>query len=455
MKMTTQEVPPQDLHYAASLDPWLRPSTKEVEWFIKLSALTSKHVVVSDNQVINNRGLQRLLRRPDALEFLFTPENDGVTPLVVSLREGVDDMYDVLSKVVLDREIPPIFPWMSNEQQKRLDLARAKGSLKTLGHFFDIAGEEFVTHIDTLNYRIGNLPIVRWHGLEESYPTLVMIAISKFVTALKKEERSDFSVSEREALLGVCDKMVQYIQLQGSKANRSNLFRIIASSQLRVAIQKTLVLKLLDEPYHLNFAKQSGYNMITGVEYRKAVIGNLLSDIAINIQSLRPEEIIEIDEFPVLLHQVPFKRIHEIRNLYSFKHLMDALTRGSDESRVYVLRDILNLINAELSKEPKGFGKLNKLRLSVLLPPRQLRDQLAEAGISFSDVIAILGKGGGFLAGEAAGQLVGVFGVGGLVGTGIAVVVEQLVDHAILKPKRKQEFQNIVQLLIASKTQQD
>ena len=71
--MDSKSIQPQ-FHNPATLDPWLRHSDTDIARLLKLIALTSPHVVLYDNQAINNSGLQRLLEREDVKHFLKTED---------------------------------------------------------------------------------------------------------------------------------------------------------------------------------------------------------------------------------------------------------------------------------------------------------------------------------------------------------------------------------------------
>lgn len=162
-------------------------------------------------------------------------------------------------------------------------------------------------------------------------------------------------------------------------------------------------------------------------------------------------DVFEIDEFPLLLNQAPLARISALRGSPSFLSLLDTLASTTDEEvRVRTTPDLLNLISAEFAKEPRGLGKLTRLRLRVFFPPRDLSEELAAAGISLSDVVAFASKVGGFMLGETVGWLVGIFGIGGALGTGAAMMVEQVARRAYEKPRKQREFQQVLQLLASA-----
>ncbi|MBD1893206.1 hypothetical protein [Coleofasciculus sp. FACHB-129] len=430
-------------HYLASLDPWIPSSYKDVEWLLKLGLLTSSRLAISDNQAINNKTFQKLLQRPDLLSFLLTPENDGFSPIAISLRESASSFDEVLCELIINREKPARLSWLNVDQQQRIDYLYSKGKTSSLGPLFDIGGQDFIQHIANLNHflSIKNSAIIPWKGLQGTYLNFAKGAISQFIHGISAENLED-----KELILNLCQRMLESIESKG-EVNRSNLYRLLTASPLASEVKKTLELKLLTEPYHKNFAHTSNFHMITGSEYRKSFSGNLFPEIASRLKEIKVEDIIEIDMFPVLLEQIPYTRIQKIRSSPTFKSLTKRIPETAEEKRVYILRDLLNLLYAELSCEPKGVSKLGKIRIKTVSTPKALKEQLAEAGISFADLLSSVNKATGFLAGEIAGETIGLFGVGGLVGTAVGTVIEQVTERAFLEPSRKNEFRQIVNLL--------
>ncbi len=435
--------------YLAALDPWRRSTVREVERLLKISSLTARRIIISDNQALNNRGLHRLLHRPDVLEFLRRPDGDGAPLLAIALREGTLHFVEVAQRLVLRRDRPAIFPWMSVAQQAQLDTAYGHGRSSTVGPLFDIAGQTFRDHIERLETLRTSTPAttVRWSGLETGYVGATTTALRRFRHTL---ERDSISALPRDKVLALCDSLLEQVE-QGSDVNRSDLYRTISLSGLDKATQFAIRLKCLDEPYHENFAAATRSHSITGTEYREAEVARLLETISARLLQLRPVDVFGIDEFPLLLDEVPFSRISSIRGSPAFLDLLDKLAvPQEDHKRVRVILDLLNFISAELAKEPKGLRKLISLRLHVFSPPRELMDELRAAGLSLSDLVAAASTTAGFVVGEAVGQLVGVFGVGGVLGTGATIVVEQIARRAYEKPKKQQEFQQVLQLILAA-----
>jgi hypothetical protein len=434
----------EGLSYASTLDPWLRLSERQVDGALKLALLTCRQVVISDNQAVNNAGLQRLLRRPDVRSFLSAPEPDGGFPLGIALRHEDRSFDDVVSRLVLRSSAPAVLPWMTGKQQARLDaIYGGPGRAKTTGPLYDLAGPSFTGHIEFLDTYAerGETAVTRWDGLEESYPRLVGEAIARFRTSLAAEPGE-----AARAALQACDSLQRALEAS-AEANRSNLFRALAGFGLPPHLRRILQLKLLGEPYHLNFARERNLHVLTGSEYGEAALPKVLPRLAGLVKDLRPEEFLEFDRFPVHLEQLPYARIGAIRASYSFKRLVGAITGGPETERLGALKDLLNLISAESQRDPKGVAKLGRLRIKVLFPPTHLRDALKEAGVSLGDFVALASRLGGFLTGEYVGQLVGVFGLGGLAGTTAAITIERLVDETVTLPRMRREFQDLVHLL--------
>jgi hypothetical protein len=447
--MTTQgDKPHGGPSYLAALDPWRRSSSRDVEWLLKLAALTVRRTVISDNQALNNSGLHRVLRRADMLEFLCSLDGDGGPPLSIALREGTQHFEEVAQRLVVGRRQPAIFPWMSSAQQARLDAAYAHDHSSTVGPLFDIAGPEFRDHIERVERirRSNPAATTHWSGLENGY----VIAAAKAVRQFRDSLRRDSLGSEPSGAIALCDTLLEQVQ-SGTEVNRSNLYRITSHAGLDRPTDVAIRLKCLDEPYHENFAAMTNCNSITGGEYREAEVAKLLTAVAGRLLQLRPIDVFEIDEFPLLLDEVPLARISALRGLPSYLNLLDELaTADEDEKRVRLISDLLNHISAEFAKEPKGLRKLSRLRLHVFSPPRQLAEDFVASGISLSDVVAFASKATGFIVGETVGHFVGVFAVGGALGTGAAVIVEQVARRAYERPKKRREFQQVLQLMVAA-----
>jgi hypothetical protein len=432
-------------NYVATLDPWLRRDHKDIDRLLKLGCLTSHHLVISDNQLVNNKGLHRLLRRRDVAEFLLSPDNDGAVPIVISLRQNANSFEDVISELVVNRERPAIFPWMSPEQQSRLDHAYTGQKRKTLGPFFDIAGKAFADHVATLNRFVDakKSTLVAWRGLQSTYLSFVETATHGFMKSVRLEGCGS---RNQKNVLAVCEQLLGQIQ-NGSEVNRSNLSRFIADSPLRKEAKRFLELKVLHEPYHTNFASSGRFSLITGNEYHSNRLDSLFPDLASKVKTIPISDITDLELLPLSLDQIPYARIQKIRNSESFKKLTFTIQDVPLERRVSLVRDLLSLIHSELEREPRALRKLGKLRLSVLLAPQDIQTRLSEVGLSFADVMGYLSTSAAFLAGEAIGQMVGVFGIGGLAGTGAGILVEHVVDRSLIKPGKRREFGQIVQLL--------
>lgn len=430
--------------YLAALDPWKRARHGEVERLLKLSALTTSRVVISDNQAMNSLGVQRLLARRDVYEFLSTPDGSGAPPLAIALRKGSTNFEQVAQRLVTNRVRPAIFPWMGAAQQAELERAYLKPE-NSIEPLLNVGGDLFRQHLLRLDQLISSDRAINlvWSGLEEGYVAATANAIRQFRDTLIPIPLQSRSI---QSMISVCDDLLRDIEL-GDEVNRSNLYRIVERSGLEKNSQLMLRLKALDEPYHTNFARKGGYHSITGGEYVSANIPDLMKRISEPLRRLRPVEVFEIDEFPIFLDQVPLSRIVSLRQSPTFHSLLNSISSAEGgEERVKSIRDLLRLISGEIAKEPRGLRRLNKLRLHVLQTPASLSDEMQSAGLTLSDVVAAATKVTGLLAGETVGWLVGVFAIGGLLGTGAAVLVEQ-VSERLSKPHRQSEFQQVLQFL--------
>jgi len=432
-------------NYLSTFDPWLKHNISDTEWIVKMNALTSKNLVISDNQALNNISFQYLLKRSDFQKFITTPNRNGYLPISISMRKGINNFYDILDELLMRREIPPIFPWASSVKQKKIEHEFNPKTRGSLDSFFKIAGKDFRQHVNFLNslLKLQDNTLLRWEHLDKNYPELVNEEIDKLY---KLDEIIVYNKDDINILKLKCDQISKIIA-NDNEVNRSNLFRFINTSSIPPKIKNLLILKILHEPYHKNFSISGGFNMVTGTEFNNNFLGPLVKDNKWNNDFLTTENILEIDEFPIDIGQLSYSRISTIRNTYSFQSLLTAIENTSSEDCAYALRDLLVLISSEAGKDVVGLSKLSKIHINIFRHPNQLRKYFGELGVTFSDIVSIVSKAGGFVTGELAGQLIGVFGIGGIVGTGAGLVVEQVIDKAILKPKRIHEFQQVIRLL--------
>ena len=442
-----QQAPNLRLPYMAGLDPWLHQTVAEVEDLLKVTLLTSQHIVISDNQLLNSAALQGLFRREEAFTFMSEQCPDGIPPFQISLRSGARDFEDVLRNLLLEREMPPIFPWLNTEQQHAVDYSYSRSGRNTIGPFFDIAGKSFQSHIKRMNQFVSAHPesVSHWEVLNQRYPHLVHEAAINLLRGLmtlagtgSKKKRAELAIQ----------RVLLALETEEVTANRSNLFRLLKQTVTDSALLSLLTLKLLDEPYHINFSSAGGYDMTTGTEYANIPLDEVMQPVAAEAKLLRPEETFDITEFPITIGNIPFRSLARIRGSYAFDNFTRALAEEVDSEKIRILRDLLTYIGAELQKELTPLQKIGRLRLKSFFPPSNIRAHFAAVGLSTADLIALGSKLGGFLSGETIGQMVGVFGIGGILGGGAAVVVERLVDYTTVAPTRRREFSQVVHMLM-------
>jgi hypothetical protein len=432
--------------YLAALDPWLPTSQAEAERTLKEGCLTARRLVVSDNQLVNNPALHRLLRRRDVQEFLLTPDPDGRLPVMVGLREGAASFEDVLEELVTDRERPAILPWLSAAKQRRLEAAYRSRHGNSLGPLFDIAGPEFVDHVALLN-RFLERPaaaVVRWKGLQRRYYEHVRTGLDALAGAVARE--SPAVGTQGDAILRACADLREGIE-SGAARNRSNLFRVLSASTLTNSVQRALTLRLLHRPYHLNFAAVGSFNMITGTEYALAPMGDVLPTLARKVKDLEPEQALDLEPLPMALSEVPYRRVRSIRHSRTFSTLINELSHAPEHQRVAIISELFDFFRGQFAHEPRGLRKLQRFRVSAFRAPDELRAELSEAGLSFSDMLSLVAASGGFAAGEAIGWSVGIVGIGGAAGATVGTVVERAIERVTNESRRRKEFRQLVQLL--------
>ncbi|MDP6708440.1 MAG: hypothetical protein QF893_19020, partial [Alphaproteobacteria bacterium] len=349
-------IPNTSLSYLSGFDPWRPCVSTDLESLLKVAAITNPRMVISDNQALNNAALQTLLLREDVFDFLRTPDESGSLPVSISFREGTSSFEEVAARLVLNREKPAIFPWMNASQQVTLDMSYSNGSRMTLGPLMDIAGKGFQEHLQRLDSLVSITEESRsvWSGLENGYVFAAEKSLQKLQSSFVSGELQTF---DQHGAIALCEALLMQIQ-KGGEINRSMLYRTISSSDVDARTVATIRLKALDEPYHSNFAASGRYNIVTGDEYRHARVAEAMQCAGHQLATLKPIDVIEIDQFPVALDQVPLNRIHSLRSSSAYRRLLVELVATEDEhKRVRTILDILNFISAEFDKEKSTLGK--------------------------------------------------------------------------------------------------
>jgi hypothetical protein len=435
----------QDASYMAALDPWLHRSVGATNQIIKECSLTSRHLVLSDNQLLNNSALHHLFQRSDFSEFLFSPDSDGYLPVVISLRDTARTFEEVLLDLIARREHPAIMPWLSNSQQAKLEQAYAGGAQDSLGPLYDISGRGFTQYVDVINRFIveRKSSVVTWKGLQKGYHEQVYAALNGLVNAID----SGICVREQDSVLRACEMMMEGIS-SGVAQNRSNLYRVLESCQLTKSAKRALALRVLHQPYHANFAASGQFNIVTGNEYFLAPASDIFGPLSSRIeqQAVRTE-VTEIEALPISLTQIPYSSILEIRHSRSFPLLIDAVHNSTEEDRPKIIRELFGLIRGHLPEGQSKARRLMKMRIASVPTPVNIESALNESGLSFADVISLMAKTTGFATAEAIGWSVGVIGLGGIIGATGGTIVERLIDNATLKRQRRKEYQQLVQIL--------
>jgi hypothetical protein len=433
--------------YLPGADPWLGLTAPALDWLLKLSLLTSKRVVLSDNQVVNSPAFQRLLARDDVFDFFATGGPDNLPSLLVSIRDGASSFYDVLASLVIRPEQPAIFRWLPPEKQSEVQDLYAGGHLTTLEPFLALAGDKFASHIERLERLTQIQPSSRitWHQLPRTYLPLVREAatgLMRYASAIAGDD------AERTHIGVTCASVRDHTNDEG--ANRSSLSRVIERSQLSTETKRALELRLLDEPYHRNFAAQGEHSLIAGLDARQSARDALFTELADEVRKLKPVDVREVDTLPLSLAQVPYERVFRIRESPAFLFLIERISKPEgDHLDGALVKDLLHLIDSNLAQEPRGLKKLTRLRIRSFVAPSALVANLHEIGLTFSDVLGFLAKTSGFLVGEGVGSILGgaPFLLGGLSGLATGIVVEEVMERVSLEPQRRREAAQISQLL--------
>ncbi|MBZ5618916.1 MAG: toll/interleukin-1 receptor domain-containing protein [Acidobacteriia bacterium] len=430
-------------NYLSGLDPWGQATAAKVAEILKLGALTSRRLVISDNQALNNSGFQDLLGHPEAWEFVSGTGSDGLPPVVISLRNGATNFTDVLQRLITDRERPAIMPWMTPSQQEDLEKAYSRKGTGGLGPFYDIAGPAFAAHVDRLDRYVSKhrQTLPHWNDLEDQYPSLVREAIDQFLRLLSAESSSGKAADSVKA---ACELLAKTTD-QHINANRSNLFRVLRRCALDAPLERTLEIKLLHQPYHLNFARAGAFNLINTSESGAGGLGSVVPNVVQQMREISIQDTFELDNFPLLLSEIPFSRIERIRSTHSFAGLVETATSRDSEHKFSAVRDLVSLIHSELARE-SNTQHCTRLRLCSFWIPDSFRARFMKDSLCLADVVALGAGFGGMLLGQFVGESAGWSAVGTFAGAGIVVLLQQL-HSASHEAKAREEFKQVIQSL--------
>ncbi len=435
--------------FASTLDTVLKRDEDEVSYVAKLTLLTSKHMVLSETQLLDNRGIREFLSRRSVRQFLKAPDLDGIRPIIACVPSSAS--FEEFLKSMLHREKPMIFSSLSEEQNDEIQHHYGRGKTPGLGHFYDICakgGENFSQHLRHLE-EVFDRPEdsrLKSRTLIEEYPALVSQAVEVRKSALRtriaqlklSNNVEPMYVSSTEKQYELCGQVEKALQGEGLNINRSVLYDKINKSEMPEPLKELIKRQVLDHPYNQNIAIPNGFHYITGDEYRSSSLWEGDPIIAKKVEELRAEEFGTIPCLPVSIEQIDFETIARIRDSHSFARNLENLCNPTSDKSAF-LREHFSFLVGELQLQPKGLKKL--LRRFTL--DEQTKAELAESGFSVGDVATYLVKGGTFVISEAVGWWAGVPLVGGLIGLGL----ENAFESTFIKPHKERELKHVLSLL--------
>lgn len=371
-----------------------------VSYILKLALLMSKHLLVSDTQLVDNRGVRALFTRKAVREFLKTPDPDGVTPTIACVR-GLSGFEKVLEEWLINREKPALFSSLSKEQNDQIQQKYGKEGVNTLGPFYDICrkgGEDFESHIKNLEEVFQRTDISRteWGKLKRKYPESVAEAVTvekailtTLINKRKVKHTEDIHIQVMEKQLRLCQLIESTVEKGG--LDRSALYNKINVFDAPESIKPFVKRQILDKPYNDGFAEANQSDLIRGDKYQ--VIS--LLDGAPNIaqKTEKPYQILkEVKIFPLSLRGVSFAAIRKIRSSDFFLKGLELLHDPSEEKNLRFIDEYLPNLYGQLAQVPKGTEKV-KMRVMKVFGDQNMRETLAENGLTWEDYLSFSAKG--------------------------------------------------------------
>jgi hypothetical protein len=440
------------LQFVATLDTVLRRKRRDTEFVLKLGALTAKHMVMSDTQLLDNEGIRQLLLHDGAFkEFLTAADVDGVGPIVCCVRSP--KLEEILRNMVVERDRPMLFSSLSGATNERLQaLAPTERDIEG---FLDIAGPEYRDYVERLDGMLFDeharssslLPWAKWRW---EYSDLVREALAAKIRVLKSGAGRTAASKEAKDALGVCEHLQRSIESR--RVDRSALYRELRQVPGKRALKEGIIREIIDRPYIDNMVLSNGFHRIGGREHTWPYFEAMAPLSANLVTRLKPVSQIQINALPLRIEQIGWEHICEVRSSDAFQKLISRLCEpGLDlDSRACTLRDYFSFLYGELSTIPTGPHKLvrhAKARLKAFLATDEENKALLNDRLTLSDFYGYLYKGGSFVMGELIGLSAGVPAVGGLT----AIVIESLFEYTVSSRAKKREFKHLLAMLTAGK----
>jgi hypothetical protein len=418
--------------FPATLDTPLKRSYRETSSIAKILLLTSKHFVLTDSLLIDSKGLRKLLQNEHFLRCLDDSPLDDLPPIVASMR-GEEGFEAVLRDWFVERESPQVLASLSqaqNEKIQKLYGNRKTKKPKTLGHFYDICkqgGEDFPLYLRKLEGIFQPKARFKSTWPRGDYQNAVSRALAsrrealeKHLMVLTKSNMPEADVGRTTAELRLCNQLIKELEKKGG-VDRGYCSSLVNSSDAPPSVKQLVKREVLENTYNDRFAEWNECDLIRGDECARNTFLEGAPDLATQIQNLQGVSLQELKVFPIVLEDIPFGVIANIRRSPTFQHCMTLLGNQDVQKRLSFLPDYLNFLSGEFTQVPTGVARI-KLQIRRYVLGEKIQFDFENQGISARSALTWMAKGGSWLVSQAG------IPVAGKVGDIIAYTVEKCFD---------------------------
>jgi hypothetical protein len=432
-KVRTEFRQKRDTSFCSNLDTVLQQKDNldekiRVARTLKLAALFSTNIVLSDTQFIDNLGLRALfLNEPDFRDFAYSSAPDGLPPLLVGMRAEARNLRDVLADMIdvaRKKKGPMLFSSFSRHQQQNLEEFHRKGEI-SLEAFYSIAGrrfEEYLEHTLTDIY-CEKGKVYADYDLRINYPELVKKQIQGI--------DNFFLNSVRRGFINIIHCIESW---EGDMPpTRTDLYREVEKLDVTPQVMREIKRVALDVPYNVNFVFGYQVNLLTERELSPSLLRhtapNLLHDIVRTVDNqtaFTPITLIQKPKTTLFLDEMDFGMIRKIREAPDWAKNIRQISQTKDF--IEMRKALATHIEFLLEQVEKSFR--DRKDKQHLLYRDDLGSVAAKIGLPVS---------GGFGIGVGVATLLGLTSlVGGLgIAGGLTVLISGLV---LLRPPLTKEF---------------
>lgn len=446
--------------YLATFDSVLKTTSRTVDNMIKMTSLMSQHIVISDTQALDNKGLRNLiLKRKKVVDFLQIPAAENKLPLLISMRPGCNNFEDVL-KNMLFRKRPMLFSSLPLKKRKKIEKVYRKGKEKSLGSFYDIAGDDFCQYINLLCeiYGKNNKSIVHWKPLAHNYPVEITKALKHRLTFFQFLKEGGHYTGSDEAARECCEKMNHFINdtegkiIDGEKVqiDRSILYDFIDQFPHPNNWDWKGILKhtVLDKPYHGNFAFSNRFDRVLDREMWGIGFNDYSIHLSKQAQEAVPLDELKIKKLPLNFDEVSYEQIAELRGGGEISKLLANMKNSKDETEyVESINLLLDYLTQEFEKHQKTATEKAWRIVRSFRAPLSWRHQLAEEDVSRFDAISYVSRALSLLFGVGIGTLEGHPKEGYEMGSSLGDFIDMYIRNIHEARNREDELNRIIFLI--------